>query len=106
MGDSSRMDPRLHLIHPKDNVLIALEQLSKGTEILIDSQRIPVPDNVPVGFKIARNEVTAGANVFKYGMPIGRASRSIAKGGLIHTHNIVSLYIPEDSGFHDDRGRR
>jgi altronate hydrolase len=106
MGDSSRMDPRLHLIHPKDNVLIAMEQLSKGMEILMDGQRIPISDNVPVGFKIARNDVSAGANVFKYGMPIGRASRSIVKGELIHIHNIVSLYIPEDSGFHDDQGRR
>ena len=106
MGDSPSMDPRLHLIHPKDNVLIALEQLSKGMEILIDGQRIPISDNVPVGFKIARNDVADGANVFKYGMPIGRASRSIVKGELIHTHNIVSLYIPADSGVHDDRGKR
>jgi hypothetical protein len=105
MEETSGIDRRLHLIHPKDNVLIALEQLSKGLEILIDGQHIPISDHVPVGFKIARNDVPAGANVFKYGMPIGRASRPIVKGELIHTHNIVSLYIPANPDFHDNQGK-
>ncbi len=97
MESSARMDPRLHLIHPKDNVLVALEPLSKDMEVMIDGRRTALSDNVRVGFKIARDDIPAGSDVFKYGMPIGRAVKSIARGELVHTHNLVSNYTSADS---------
>ncbi len=98
MEKSPKTDPRLHLIHPKDDVIVALEQLPKGLEILIDGQPLVISDNVRVGFKVARRDIAGGANVLKYGMAIGRATRSIRKGELVHTHNLVSTYDPCRSG--------
>ena len=48
-------------------------------------------DNVEVredGHKYALRDIAAGENIVKYGMPIGRATCAIAKGGHVHVHNV------------------
>src|SRR5205085_9589778 len=40
--------------------------------------------------KIALQAIAAGAEVTKYGSPIGTASREIAAGAHVHTHNRAS----------------
>ena len=50
-------------------------------------------DNVEVredGHKYALRDIAEGENVVKYGMPIGHATRFIAKGEHVHTHNLVT----------------
>ncbi|MBR3084855.1 MAG: altronate dehydratase [Kiritimatiellae bacterium] len=50
-------------------------------------------DNVEVradGHKYALADIPRGARVVKYGMPIGRATRRIARGELVHVHNLAS----------------
>ncbi len=50
-------------------------------------------DNVEVrddGHKYARCPIAAGANIIKYGMPIGHATRDIASGEHVHTDNLVT----------------
>ena len=65
-------------------------------------------DNVEVrgdGHKYALREIAAGEDVVKYGMPIGHATRAIAAGEHVHTHNLatnlgeVLEYRYEPSGF-------
>ena len=48
-------------------------------------------DNVEVredGHKYALRDIAAGENVVKYGMPIGHATRAIAKGEHVHVENV------------------
>ena len=48
-------------------------------------------DNVEVrddGHKYARRDIAEGENVIKYGMPIGHATRAIAKGEHVHVDNV------------------
>ena len=48
-------------------------------------------DNVEVredGHKYARRDIAADEDVVKYGMPIGHATRAIAKGEHVHVHNV------------------
>ena len=50
-------------------------------------------DNVEIredGHKYARGPIAAGADVVKYGMPIGHATRDIAAGEHVHTHNLAT----------------
>ena len=50
-------------------------------------------DNVEIredGHKYARGPIAAGADVIKYGMPIGHATRDIAAGEHVHTHNLAT----------------
>lgn len=48
-------------------------------------------DNVEVhedGHKYARRDIAEGENIIKYGMPIGHATRPIAKGEHVHVDNV------------------
>ena len=48
-------------------------------------------DNVEVredGHKYALRDIAEGENVVKYGMPIGHATRPIARGEHVHVHNL------------------
>jgi altronate hydrolase len=44
---------------------------------------------VPAGHKVALRTIDAGAAVIKLGQPIGVATRSIAPGEHVHTHNLA-----------------
>lgn len=54
--------------------------------------RINPMDNVEVhledGHKYALRDIRQGENVIKYGQPIGHATRDIAKGEHVHSHNL------------------
>jgi altronate dehydratase len=65
-------------LHPEDNVL---------TVIAADGP-------VPLGHKIAARAIAAGEKIIKYGVPIGSATRAIAAGEHVHTHNLRSDYLP------------
>lgn len=62
-------------INPKDNVAV----------IMVD---VEGPDAVPRGHKIALKDIRKGEPVYKYGFPIGKASKDIAKGEWVHSHNL------------------
>jgi hypothetical protein len=51
-------------------------------------------DDVPLGHKLALVPIAAGDRVVKCGVPIGTATRKIAPGAHVHTHNLCSDYLP------------
>lgn len=75
-------------INNDDNVCVALKDLSKGTVITVDDEKIELSEDVLRGHKIALMDIKEGENVIKYGFPIGHASLDIKKGSHVHTHNI------------------
>ena len=87
-------DPRLLQLAPDDNVSAARTTIEAGETIQIDGQAVVVPTTVPTGHKIAVRAIAAGSRVLKYGAPIGSATRSIAPGDYVHTHNLKSDYLP------------
>jgi hypothetical protein len=94
MGNSDVTDPRLLLLAPGDSVFVLRDQIAAGEALLVDGLRVTVPQALGLGHKIARVAVATGDRVVKYGAPIGRASRPIAKGDHVHTHNLRSDYTP------------
>lgn len=91
---SNAMDPRLLLLSPQDNVVIACTDLELGEELLIDGETVVTDRPIPTGHKLARRAIPAGERIVKYGAPIGSARQAIAAGGNVHTHNLKSDYIP------------
>lgn len=45
-------------------------------------------DNIPIGHKVALNDIKDGDTVIKYGHDIGKAVANIAKGGHVHVQNV------------------
>ncbi len=74
------------VIHPDDNVAVALQPLERGTKI--PEIGTALAGDIPAGHKIAIRPITAGAPVVKYGLPIGAATQTIAAGEHVHTHNV------------------
>lgn len=77
------MNPTIRL-HPQDDVLIARTQLVSGTV----TEGIAIRGLIPAGHKIAVHEIALGAPVRRYNQVIGFASKPIAAGEHVHTHNL------------------
>jgi (2R)-sulfolactate sulfo-lyase subunit alpha len=45
-------------------------------------------DAVPLGHKIALNDIHSGDTILKYGHDVGRAVAEIGKGRHVHVHNM------------------
>ena len=76
----------LFQIDPSDSVATALRDLEAGETAL----GITLTEPVAKGHKVAVKPVAAGEPVLKFGFPIGRASRDIAPGEHVHTHNVAT----------------
>lgn len=75
-------------IHPADNVLVALQDLSKGTVIYFNELPIILQDDVKAKHKFFINDMNIGDEVLMYGVLVGKAILPIVKGGLMTTENI------------------
>jgi altronate hydrolase len=76
--------PPYILLHPNDDVLIATSQLLSGTRV----EGIAVKGLIPPGHKIALHAIAPGEPVRRYNQIIGFASKPIAAGEHVHTHNL------------------
>lgn len=83
---------KLLVINRMDNVGNAIEDIKAGEEVAysIEDKRyvLKAEDDIPFGFKMAISDICKGQDVLKYGEPIGKASKDIKKGQLVHVHNL------------------
>lgn len=83
------------LVHEKaDNVGVATVDIKSGETaqgLYMDSQE-PVEkkalQDIPLGHKIALDDIKSGASVIKYGADIGQVVADIKTGEHVHTHNL------------------
>ncbi len=81
------------VIHPDDDVAVALRPLDagrirvrRGGEVV----EVELAQAIPLGHKLALHDMAAGAVVRKYGEAIGAITEAVAKGGHVHVHNLRS----------------
>ncbi len=77
------------LLHPADDVAVALMPLAAGRMIRIGERALTLRDTLDAGHKIALTALPAGAPVRRYGQIIGFATRSIEVGDHVHSHNLA-----------------
>lgn len=84
------MKPNVVVIHPKDNVAVALEDIPKGQTVRPpDGEPFPALSDLPYSHKVLLRDLTRGAEIVKYGEVIGRAGADLGRGEWLHTHNLV-----------------
>ena len=83
--------PPCYRISPRDDVAIALRDLTAGERVALDDAAIELLDAIPRSHKFALRSVNLGEPVRKYGQVIGRATTQIARGAHVHTHNLATL---------------
>ncbi|MEM6583525.1 MAG: UxaA family hydrolase, partial [Pseudomonadota bacterium] len=81
------------ILHPEDDVAIALQDLPGGTEI---EPKLMTAADVEAGHKIARQRISRGAYIHRYNQIIGVASRDIDAGEHIHSHNLDMAEFARD----------
>jgi altronate dehydratase small subunit len=78
------------LTHLKDNVVTAKSVIRAGTLVeFAGGKKIKVREEIPFAHKIALRKILKGGGVIKYGERIGKATRVIQPGELVHIHNVV-----------------
>jgi len=85
------------LIHRRgDHVGVATTDIDAGERVvgvfMDDDSTVEVEARaaVPLGHKIAIEDLDPGAEVLEYGTRIGRAPVGLAVGDYVHTHNLKS----------------
>lgn len=86
--------PHLLLHDHKDNVgVVVVEGLTAGTEMLCvithdnSDFKLTAKADIPIGHKVATQDLAEGDTVIKYGEDIGRMIAPATQGEHVHTHN-------------------
>lgn len=82
-------------VHPRDNVLVALQTLPAGFVLPSPWPAIALHTEVPAGHKLALTALSQGEPVIKYGYAIGVLTQDVPAGGHIHSHNLQTALAGE-----------
>ncbi|AKD02281.1 altronate dehydratase family protein [Pontibacter korlensis] len=75
-------------IHPKDNVLVALQDQEAGTGIYFNGQEFPLRETVQAKHKFTAADFAPGAEVYMYGVLVGKTTCALPAGSLLTTENL------------------
>ena len=82
------------VIDPKDNVLVALKDIYKGSYIYYKDLLIEAKENIPSKHKMFMCDLNIGDEIYMYGLLVGKAILKIEKGSLMTTSNVKHAAIP------------
>lgn len=75
-------------IHPSDNVLVALTDLSTGESVNYEGNTYQVVENISGKHKFALKDFQPGDAIYMYGVLVGKAMKPIPTGGVLSTENV------------------
>ena len=75
-------------INPADSVVVCLEPIAAGTTINVDGKDITLLRDTPAGHKVLIADVAEGADIIKYGYPIGHAMTDLKAGEWVNEDNL------------------
>jgi len=81
-------------LSPEDNIVVLVRSVAANEVIDLSGESVRLPETLGLGHKLALRAIGAGEKIFKYGVPIGSATRDIARGEHVHLQNMQSDYIP------------
>lgn len=76
-------------IHPKDNVLAALQDIEKGDQLEFDGNSFAAVERIPAKHKFTFRNFSQGDEIIMYGVLVGEATKFISKGERISMENCV-----------------
>ncbi|MDR6844714.1 altronate dehydratase family protein [Flavobacterium granuli] len=81
-------------MHPSDNALVALIDLSKGESIIFEGQTYILQDDIKAKHKFYTSDLNKGDEVIMYGVLVGKVQCDVAKGSLMTTENLKHAAEP------------
>src|SRR5215469_16422162 len=82
------MNQKVLQLNPRDNVLVALENLAQGESLTFNQARYTLASNVVAKHKFAIRDLAPGDPVVMYGVLVGKAVEPIPTGQVLTTRNI------------------
>jgi altronate hydrolase len=89
-GDSfnKQMQNQLYLkLDPRDNVMVALQDLEQGLEIESGAGTLRLIEKIPAKHKFFLEDLAKGAAIIMYGVMVGKAQQDIQAGSLMNVFN-------------------
>ena len=83
-------------IDPRDNLLVALTDLKAGDSVEHAGRSYTLTEDINAKHKFAMRDFAEGELIYLYGVLVGKTTQPVAKGALLHTHNL--LHAAEDFG--------
>lgn len=85
-----------------DNVGIALRDILTGeVAATLSGPSLRAEEPIPQGHKIALDDIAARQDVVRLGMAVAITREAIAKGHLVHVHNVASRYLNNDEDHYE-----
>ena len=81
-------------MHPKDNVLVALQDLHKGTALIFNNETYHLLDDIKAKHKFYINDLKEGDEVIMYGVLVGKVQHDVLKGNSMTTDNLKHAAEP------------
>lgn len=75
-------------IDPRDNIIVAITDLEKGTRANINGNEVVLIENVKGKHKFALQDFNADDEIYMYGVLVGKATQRIKKGSAITIQNV------------------
>ncbi len=75
-------------VHPNDNVLVALQNLSKGDTMTFEGLSIVLQEDIPAKHKFYMQAMPKGTEVIMYGLLVGKVTVDVAAGIRMSTDNL------------------
>lgn len=82
------MEQKFIKINPADSVVVCLQAMSKGETIEIDGKTVILDQDTPAGHKVIIDDTPEGADIIKYGYPIGHAMKNLKAGEWVNENNL------------------
>ncbi len=78
-------------LDPRDNIAVALTDLSSGDSVTLNDKSINITETVPAKHKLAMRDFAIDEIAIQYGVTVGKITQPVAKGGRLTTDNLVHL---------------
>ncbi|MFI3382196.1 UxaA family hydrolase [Escherichia albertii] len=100
------MRKRALKLHASDNCVVALNDIACGDIVWWDDGEMVASNGTTLGHKLACEVVKHGDSIVKYGAVIGHATRDIAIGEYVHSHNltsnVIAIFHHDDAGYQSE----
>ena len=83
-------------VHPKDNVLVALTNLTKGEIISFEGTDYLLQEDIPAKHKFFMQDMNTGDEIIMYGVLVGKVQKDIGTGCRMSTDNTKHAARPYD----------
>jgi len=81
------MKQKIVQVHSRDNVLVALQDIAQGEEIIFNNDKYVLREDIPAKHKFFMQDMEMGDEIIMYGVLVGKAQNHIGKGSRMTTGN-------------------